>query len=93
MLGVHGLAVLKVGGSGSVILDGLGMLDYYAARVRDEAAWAQIRLTEEAAVPVPLPKSAFQQPGARPTARRHYDTIRVDELPVTGERGTIVATS
>jgi len=37
-----------------------------------------------------VPKSAFQQPGARPTARRHYETIRVNELPLTGERVTIV---
>ena len=38
-----------------------------------------------------VPKSAFQPPGGRPTARHHYDTMRVEELALLGgERITIV---
>jgi hypothetical protein len=38
----------------------------------------------------PVPKSAFQAPGERPDAQRHFDTIEVSELPLGGERITLV---
>jgi hypothetical protein len=38
----------------------------------------------------PVPKSAFQAPGERPDAQRHFDTIEVSELPLVGERITLV---
>ncbi len=38
-----------------------------------------------------VPKSAFQPPGGRPSARHHYDTMRVEGLaPLGGRRITIV---
>ena len=38
----------------------------------------------------PVAKSAFQAPGERPDAQRHFDTIEVSELPLGGERITLV---
>jgi phosphoribosylpyrophosphate synthetase len=37
-----------------------------------------------------VPKSAFQAPGGRPTARRHWETIRVDVQLVAARRITLV---
>ena len=36
----------------------------------------------------PVAKSAFQAPGERPDAQRHFDTIEVSELPLGGGRIT-----
>jgi hypothetical protein len=38
----------------------------------------------------PVPKSAFQASGERPDAQRHFETIDVAELPLVGERITVV---
>jgi hypothetical protein len=38
----------------------------------------------------PVPKSAFQAPADRPDAKRHLETIEVSELPLAGERITLV---
>lgn len=37
-----------------------------------------------------VPKSSFQKPGERPTARRHYDTIRVEPQLIVTPRITLV---
>jgi len=39
---------------------------------------------------IPVPKSAFQVPGERPDAERHFQTIEVSELPLVGGRITLV---
>jgi len=38
----------------------------------------------------PVAKSAFQAPGERPDARRHFETIEVSELPLVSGRITLV---
>jgi adenine/guanine phosphoribosyltransferase-like PRPP-binding protein len=38
----------------------------------------------------PVPKSAFQAPASRPDAQTHFETIEVSELPLVGERITLV---